>query len=79
MPTLTTPTITRRFYPNLTSVLNIEDIPEELGFVKDTIQSKIDKIHIKDFQFNKSPRGDATFYSLKIVAPTLARVCNACH
>jgi hypothetical protein len=58
MPTETTPTIIRRYYPTLSSIINSDDIPEVLGFIKDGVQSLIDKIHYKDLQFNKSPRGD---------------------
>jgi len=59
MPTETTPTIIRRYYPTLSSIINSDDIPEVLGFIKDGVQSLIDKIHYKDLQFNKSPRGEA--------------------
>jgi len=69
MPNETTPTIIRRYYPTLSSIINSDDIPEILGFIKDGVQSLIDKIHYKDLQFNKSPRGDAAFYSLSIVSP----------
>jgi hypothetical protein len=54
-----TPTIIRRYYPTLSSIINSDEIPEVLGFIKDGVQSLIDKIHHKDLQFNKSPRGDA--------------------
>jgi hypothetical protein len=53
MPTETTPTIIRRYYPTLSSIINSDDIPEVLGFIKDGVQSLIDKIHYKDLQFNK--------------------------
>ena len=59
MPNETTPTIIRRYYPTLSSIINSDEIPEVLGFIKDGVQSLIDKIHYKGLQFNKSPRGDA--------------------
>lgn len=48
-----TPVIERRYYPTLSSVMSIADLPDVLGFVKDGVQSLIDKIHYKDLQFNK--------------------------
>lgn len=62
------PPVTRRYYPTLSSVMSQDDIPEILGFVKDGILWLFDKIHYKDLQYSKSPRGDAAFYSLSVVA-----------
>lgn len=64
------PIITRRYYPTLSSVITHDDIPEILGFLKEGIQALFDKIHYKDLQYSKSPKGDAAFYSLSIVSPT---------
>lgn len=62
------PPVTRRYYPTLSSVMSQDDIPEILGFVKDGILWLFDKIHYKDLQYSKSPRGDAAFYSLSLVS-----------
>jgi|GEM_PF-3550570 len=59
---------TKRYYPRLSSILSIEDIPDTFGFVKDGIDKLFKKIHYKDLQYNKSPRGDAAFYSLSIIS-----------
>lgn len=71
MPTTpaNTPVVTRRYYPVLSSVLDLDAIPDELGFIKDGIVALFDKIHFKDLQYSKSARGDAAFYSLSIVSP----------
>lgn len=61
--------VVRRYYPTLSSVISPEDFPDILGFVKDGILNLFEKIHYKDLQYNKSPRGDAAFYSLSIVSP----------
>ena len=61
--------VVRRYYPTLSSVVSPEDFPDILGFVKDGILNLFEKIHYKDLQYNKSPRGDAAFYSLSIVSP----------
>ena len=58
MPTQT-PTIGRRYYPTLSTVVSIDDLPDILGFIKDGVESLLDTIHFKDLQSSKSPRGDA--------------------
>ncbi len=68
----TPPAIIRRYYPTLASVVSLDDFPESLGFLKQAIQSLFDKIHYKDLQYKKSPKGDAAFYSLTIVSKKLA-------
>ncbi|MEM6721736.1 MAG: hypothetical protein AAF611_20580 [Bacteroidota bacterium] len=63
--------VAHRYYPKLSSVVSTDDIPDILGFIKDGIVYLFDKIHYKDLQYNKSPRGDAAFYSLSIVSQRL--------
>ncbi|UOX32317.1 hypothetical protein LXD69_09655 [Flavobacterium sediminilitoris] len=71
MPNTQTPSVavTKRYYPTLSTILNEEDIPEILGFIKEGLVGLLGKIHYKDLQYTKSPRGDAAFYSLNIVSP----------
>ena len=59
----------KRFYPTLATVVSTDDLPEVLGFIKDGLSTMLDKIHFKDLQYSKSPKGDAAFYSLSIVSP----------
>ncbi|WP_158837816.1 hypothetical protein [Polaribacter sp. L3A8] len=66
-----TAVVAYRYYPKLSSVVSTEDIPDILGFIKDGIDSLFENIHYKDLQYNKSPRGDAAFYSLSIVSKRL--------
>lgn len=56
-----------RYYPTLASIVDAEDIPDILGFVKDGVITVLGKIHYKDLQYSKSPKGDAAFYSLSVV------------
>ncbi len=69
MPNTSTPVVKRRYYPTLSSIVSENDFPEVLGFIKDGIVNLFEKIHYKDLQYNKSPRGDAAFYSLSIISP----------
>jgi len=66
---MATASITRRYYPLLSSIISSEDIPEILGFLKGGIQSILDVVHFKDLQYNKSMLGDSGFYSLSIISP----------
>lgn len=60
--------ITNKYYPSLSTVVTLDDFPENLGFIKEGIKTIFDKIYIKDFQANISPRGESGFYGLSIVS-----------
>jgi hypothetical protein len=72
MPPPTPPPVIKRYYPTLSSVVSLDDFPESLGFLKQAIENLFSKIHYKDLQYKKSPKGDAAFYSLSIVSNKLA-------
>jgi len=57
-----------KFYPKLSSMVNLEDMPEQLGFIKDGLSSILDGLYFKDLQFSKSQKGDTAFYSLSIIS-----------
>ncbi|HAS39357.1 MAG TPA: hypothetical protein DCS93_02715 [Microscillaceae bacterium] len=59
-----------RFYPTLASVVDKDQIPDALGFLKDSIDFLLNKVHYKDLQYTKSPNGDSAHYSLSIVSRT---------
>ena len=63
---------TARYYPKLSEVVTIEDLPEFLSFVQDGLNAIFEKIHYKNLQYSKSKNGDAAFYSLEIVGRKLA-------
>ncbi|SDE67212.1 hypothetical protein SAMN05216464_108162 [Mucilaginibacter pineti] len=60
--------ITQRYYPRLSELITVDDLPEFLHFAETGLDSLLDKIHYKNLQFSKSYRGDGAFYSLDIVA-----------
>lgn len=64
-----TSVITRRYYPTLASIVNKIDPPKPLEFLENPIQELFEKIHFKDLQYSKSPRGDSASYSLSVVSP----------
>lgn len=59
---------TARYYPKLSEVITVDDLPEFLSFVENGINAIFDKIHYKNLQYSKSVNGDAAFYSLEIVS-----------
>ncbi len=56
------------FYPPVTNLVAIEDLPQELGFVKDGLTDLLDNILYKDLQYSSTPSGDSAFYRLSIVS-----------
>lgn len=61
------PVATARYYPRLSEIITVDDLPEFLSFVEDGLNSIFDKIHYKNLQYSKGYRGDSAFYSLDIV------------
>lgn len=56
------------YYPSLSKILSLEDLPEVFNFVEDGVNNVLEKIHYKDFQYTKSFQGDKAFYSLSLVS-----------
>lgn len=61
------PVATARYYPRLSEIITVDDLPEFLSFVENGLNSIFDKIHYKNLQYSKGYRGDSAFYSLDIV------------
>ncbi|WP_412468371.1 hypothetical protein [Pedobacter sp. KLB.chiD] len=60
--------VTNRYYPALSEVITVDDLPEFLHFAENGLNLLLDKIHYKNLQYSKSQRGDSAFYSLDIVS-----------
>ncbi len=56
MPT-TQPPIPKRYYPRLSEVMSIKNLPEFLSAVESGLNSIFEKIHYKNLQFSKSVNG----------------------
>jgi hypothetical protein len=63
-----TTAVAKRYYPKLSEVITLDDLPEFLSFAREGLTAIFDKIHYKNLQYSKSYRGDAAFYSLDIVS-----------
>lgn len=59
--------IAKRYYPRLSEVVKLEDLPEFLNFIENGLEAVFNKIHYKNLQYSKSYNGDAAFYSLDLV------------
>jgi hypothetical protein len=56
-----------KFYPSLSTLLPLESIPPNLGFVQGVLQDVLDNLYFHDLQGQKSRLGDAGFYQLSLV------------
>lgn len=56
-----------RFYPLLTDILPLENIPENLGFLKEGVEYLTSGIHYADLHVGKSIHGDAAFYHVNLI------------
>lgn len=55
------------FYPAVSSIISLDDLPEQLQFLEAGISSIFDKVYFRDLQFTRSRKGDAAFYSLILI------------
>lgn len=59
---------TYNYYPALSGLITLDDLPEILGFIKYGLQEIFDKVYYKDFQSSTILNGAGAFYSLDIVS-----------
>jgi hypothetical protein len=55
------------FYPSISSLLPLEQIPPNLGFIQGVLQEVFDNLYYRDLQVQKSKQGDVGFYQLSLV------------
>ncbi|MCU0421322.1 MAG: hypothetical protein MUC81_00830 [Bacteroidia bacterium] len=63
-----TTTVTRRYYPRLSELIQITDLPAYLQFIQTGANAVFSNLHYKNLQYSKSVKGDGAFYSLDIVS-----------
>lgn len=56
-PISAVPVATARYYPRLSEVITVDDLPEFLSFVENGLNSIFDNIHYKNLQYSKGYRG----------------------
>jgi hypothetical protein len=58
------------FYPSLATIIPVDSLPNELGFIKDGLTNLLSKVYYRNLQYSINERGDKGFYSLSIVSLT---------
>ena len=56
------------YYPYISDIIDIEDIPEFLSFMQGGLENLLNGIHYKDYITYKSIDGSSAFYSLHIIS-----------
>lgn len=64
-----TPT-TYNYYPALSGLMTVDELPEILGFIRDGLQQIFEKVYYKNFYSSVNQDGSFAFYSLEIVSRT---------
>ncbi|WDF81189.1 hypothetical protein PQ469_14350 [Mucilaginibacter sp. KACC 22773] len=65
------PIVNNRYYPRLSEIMSVDDLPEFLHFAESGLDGLLDSIHYKNLQYSKSHRGDTAFYSLDVITKNL--------
>jgi hypothetical protein len=55
------------FYPSLSTLLPLERIPPNLGFIQGALEDVFDNLYYRDLQEQKSKLGDVGFYQFSLV------------
>jgi hypothetical protein len=55
------------FYPSLSTLLPLESMPPNLGFIQGVLQDVFDHLYYRDLQVQKTRLGEAGFYQLSLV------------
>ncbi|WP_183573840.1 hypothetical protein HDF18_08465 [Mucilaginibacter sp. X5P1] len=63
--------IVSRYYPQLSDLITVDDLPDFLDFAKEGLDSLLSSIFYKNFQYSKSQRSDSTFYKIEIITSNL--------
>jgi hypothetical protein len=59
-----------KYYPALSNLISVDDLPDFLSFIKENIQSVFDNIYYKNYSASKNVTDSSAFYSLDIVPRT---------
>jgi len=55
------------FYPNIGTLVSLDDFPEELQFLETGLQNALDKIYYKELQYVRSNDEAQGYYNLVLV------------
>lgn len=57
----------KSFYPNLATIVALDQFPEQLQFIENGLQTLLDNVYYKELQYVRSPDGSHGFYQLVLV------------
>jgi hypothetical protein len=52
----------KSFYPNLSSIVTVDQFPEQLQFVENRLQQVLEKIYYKNLQYVRNSDGTGGYY-----------------
>ena len=55
-------------YQKLSSLIKVSDLPQQLSFVEDGLETVFNDLYYKDLLFSKNVKGDTAFYQLTVVS-----------
>jgi hypothetical protein len=64
----------KSFYPNLSSLVSIDQFPEQLQFVENGLQNLLSKVYYKKLQFVKSEDGSQGYFNLVLVTDDVLKI-----
>lgn len=64
-----------KFYPSLSSVVSVDNLPEQIGFFQGVFSTIFDKLYFRDLQVVKSNR-DPTKYPIRTIRIPLTEFVN---
>lgn len=57
------------YYPPVSSLITLDDLPESLQFFKDAISTIFSNLYYRNYQGSVSPTGDSAFHKLVLIPP----------
>lgn len=57
-----------RYYPALSDIVALEDLPEALSFAEDGLSTLLDDLYFRDLRHTRNANGDAAFYAITLIA-----------
>jgi hypothetical protein len=58
----------QQFYPPVTDIIKLENIPAQLGFIQNGINSLFENLYFRDLQYTRGKNDDSAFYSLTLIS-----------
>lgn len=70
-----TSAVTKRFYPRLSELITVDNLPKFLNFAKNGLDTILGNIHYKNLQYSKTARGMGLFIVWISFSKILVWIC----